>query len=208
MLAPASMFSKIAETGIRVPLRTHAPLTLPGTRSTAGHLDQSKSGILHVSLKQLNTTFDALVITDQNLRYQQNSQTGFRATTSNKSWRRTSSLCARWDRFADVKFQTRFSFRLLSFTEDPPFGVLERIKIPCDTLTTGETLSQLHSPVLVPAAAFVRKHGNALQYIADSGSSFSAREILVLTRKSSVLTVKSGQILERGRMCFWSKLAI
>ena len=30
LLAPASMFSKIAETGIRVPLRTQAPLTLPG----------------------------------------------------------------------------------------------------------------------------------------------------------------------------------
>ena len=31
-------------TGMRVPRRTHAPLTLPGTLSTAGHCDQS-SGI-------------------------------------------------------------------------------------------------------------------------------------------------------------------
>jgi hypothetical protein len=41
MLAPAAIFSKIAETGILVPLSTHAPLTLPGTLSTAGHCDQS-----------------------------------------------------------------------------------------------------------------------------------------------------------------------
>src|ERR1700690_610544 len=41
-LAPASRFSKIADTGIRVPFNTHAPLTLPGTLSTAGHCDQSR----------------------------------------------------------------------------------------------------------------------------------------------------------------------
>jgi len=35
----------MAETGIRVPLRTHAPLSLPGTLSTAGHCDQSMSAI-------------------------------------------------------------------------------------------------------------------------------------------------------------------
>jgi len=58
---------------------------------------------------------------------------------------------------------TNASFRILSVTEDPLFGLLERIKIPVDTLTTGETLSQLHSPILVPAAVFVCKHGNALR---------------------------------------------
>src|SRR5438552_9413875 len=42
MLAPASIFSKIAATGIRVPLSTHAPLILPGMLSTAGHCDQSR----------------------------------------------------------------------------------------------------------------------------------------------------------------------
>src|SRR3984885_5031873 len=41
-LAPASRFSKMADTGIRVPFKTHAPLTLPGTLSTAGHCDQSR----------------------------------------------------------------------------------------------------------------------------------------------------------------------
>jgi hypothetical protein len=35
-------FSKIAETGTRVPRNTHAPLTLPGMLSTAGHCDQSR----------------------------------------------------------------------------------------------------------------------------------------------------------------------
>src|SRR6202042_472480 len=34
-------FSKIAATGTRVPRNTHAPLTLPGVLSTAGHCDQS-----------------------------------------------------------------------------------------------------------------------------------------------------------------------
>src|ERR1700690_220015 len=44
-LAPASRFSKMADTGMRVPFSTHAPLTLPGTLSTAGHCDQSRDGI-------------------------------------------------------------------------------------------------------------------------------------------------------------------
>src|SRR5450631_1278545 len=35
-------FSKIAATGTRVPLNTHAPLRLPGMLSTAGHCDQSR----------------------------------------------------------------------------------------------------------------------------------------------------------------------
>jgi len=30
ILAPASRFSKMTDTGIRVPFNTHAPLTLPG----------------------------------------------------------------------------------------------------------------------------------------------------------------------------------
>ena len=37
MVAPASRFSNTAETGIRVSLNTHAPPSLPGTLSTAGH---------------------------------------------------------------------------------------------------------------------------------------------------------------------------
>src|ERR1700731_2243553 len=44
-LAPASRFSKMADTGIRVPFNTHAPLTLPGTLSTAEHRDQSRPAI-------------------------------------------------------------------------------------------------------------------------------------------------------------------
>src|SRR5205809_1299018 len=40
-VAPPSRFSKSACTGTRVPLNTKAPLTLPGTRSTAVHIVQS-----------------------------------------------------------------------------------------------------------------------------------------------------------------------
>src|SRR6266478_330985 len=40
-VAPPSRFSKSACTGTRVPLNTQAPLTLPGTRSTAAHFVQS-----------------------------------------------------------------------------------------------------------------------------------------------------------------------
>src|SRR5580658_9412082 len=50
MLAPASRFSKMADTGIRVPFRTHAPLTLPGMLSTAGHCDQSRLFAMFVAL--------------------------------------------------------------------------------------------------------------------------------------------------------------
>jgi hypothetical protein len=39
MLAPASGFSKIPDTGIRVPFKTRRRLTLPGTLSTAGHCE-------------------------------------------------------------------------------------------------------------------------------------------------------------------------
>jgi hypothetical protein len=35
----------MAATGIRVPFNTHAPLTLPGTLSTAEHCDQSRLAI-------------------------------------------------------------------------------------------------------------------------------------------------------------------
>ena len=40
-VAPPSRFSNRARTGTRVPVNTHAPLTLPGTRSTAEHFVQS-----------------------------------------------------------------------------------------------------------------------------------------------------------------------
>src|SRR5712675_380368 len=43
MLSPSSRFSKIVATGRRVPRKTHAPLTFPGTLSTAAHFDQSSA---------------------------------------------------------------------------------------------------------------------------------------------------------------------
>src|SRR5712671_4754357 len=43
-------FSKIAETGTRVPRKTQAPLTFPGMLSTAGHCDQSRLAISHLLL--------------------------------------------------------------------------------------------------------------------------------------------------------------
>src|SRR5260370_17576867 len=43
MLIPSSRFSKIVATGGRVPGKTHAPLTFPGTLSTAEHFDQSSA---------------------------------------------------------------------------------------------------------------------------------------------------------------------
>src|SRR6266567_3736115 len=45
MLAPASRFWKTMATGIRVSLKTHAPLTFPGMLSTAGHCDQSSAAM-------------------------------------------------------------------------------------------------------------------------------------------------------------------
>ena len=45
MLMPASRFSNKVFTGVRVPLSTQAPLTFPGTLSTAGHCDQSSEFI-------------------------------------------------------------------------------------------------------------------------------------------------------------------
>src|SRR5580693_5788245 len=49
ILAPASRFSNTEETGIRVSRNTHAPLSLPGTRSTAGHCDQSSAAMTSLS---------------------------------------------------------------------------------------------------------------------------------------------------------------
>lgn len=52
MSDPHSRFSKIVATGIRVSLNTHAPLSLPGTLSTAGHCDQSRTVIVSASSLQ------------------------------------------------------------------------------------------------------------------------------------------------------------
>src|ERR1700737_3109136 len=46
IVAPASRFSNTRETGMRVSLNTHAPLTFPGMLSTAGHWDQSRLAII------------------------------------------------------------------------------------------------------------------------------------------------------------------
>src|SRR5713101_3348597 len=43
MLMPSSRFSKMVATGSRVPRKTHAPLTFPGTPTTAAHFDQSSA---------------------------------------------------------------------------------------------------------------------------------------------------------------------
>src|ERR1035438_4819295 len=48
--APTSRLSKTTETGVRVSRNTHAPLTLPGMLSTAGHWDQSRFAMLLPSL--------------------------------------------------------------------------------------------------------------------------------------------------------------
>src|SRR6202030_3210397 len=45
MVIPSSRFSNTAATGIRVPRNTHAPLSLPGTLSTAEHSDQSRTAM-------------------------------------------------------------------------------------------------------------------------------------------------------------------
>src|SRR5207245_11778092 len=55
MLAPAFRFSKMTETGMRVPLSTHAPLTLPGMLSTAGHCDQSSAATEGFSFRSFYT---------------------------------------------------------------------------------------------------------------------------------------------------------
>src|SRR5277367_2512896 len=49
MLAPDSKFSNTIDTGIRVSRNTQAPLTLPGTLSTAGHCDQSRAAMAFTS---------------------------------------------------------------------------------------------------------------------------------------------------------------
>src|SRR5947208_567595 len=48
MVIPSSRFSNTAETGIRVPRNTHAPLIFPGTLSTAEHFDQSRADITFI----------------------------------------------------------------------------------------------------------------------------------------------------------------
>src|ERR1700730_17726029 len=68
-LAPASRFSKMADTGIRVPFKTHAPLTLPGMLSTAGHFDQSRLAI-----------FASLLLDYRSLRFQSTEKPGSEAT--------------------------------------------------------------------------------------------------------------------------------
>jgi hypothetical protein len=50
IVAPASRFSKTVFAGILVPRKSHAPLTLPGMLSTAGHWDQSRVAILFAFL--------------------------------------------------------------------------------------------------------------------------------------------------------------
>jgi hypothetical protein len=50
--APSPRFSKRALTGTRVPLKTQAPLIFPGSRSTAGHCDQSD-----IQQEYVNNTF-------------------------------------------------------------------------------------------------------------------------------------------------------
>src|SRR6266480_980441 len=48
MVMPSSNPAKTVATGIRVPRNTHAPLTFPGTLSTAGHCDQSSAAIVNL----------------------------------------------------------------------------------------------------------------------------------------------------------------
>src|SRR5712691_317115 len=55
MLAPASTFWKTMATGIRVPLKTQAPLTFPGMLSTAGHCDQSSAATEGFSFRSFYT---------------------------------------------------------------------------------------------------------------------------------------------------------
>src|SRR5665213_1431241 len=50
---PASRFEKTVCTGMRVPLKTQAPLTLPGILSTALHCDQSRFAIAQTPLPRL-----------------------------------------------------------------------------------------------------------------------------------------------------------
>src|SRR5271169_2489430 len=59
MSEPASKFSKTVATGIRVSLKTQAPLTLPGTLSTAGHCDQSRGAIVLRSFFH-DTAYDSM----------------------------------------------------------------------------------------------------------------------------------------------------
>lgn len=53
MVAPASRFSNTADTGMRLSLNTHTPLSLHGTLSTAGHCDQSRVAMLLLSFHRI-----------------------------------------------------------------------------------------------------------------------------------------------------------
>src|SRR6266566_1877692 len=74
MLAPASRFSKTADTGILVSRNTHAPLSLPGTLSTAGHCDQSRAAIVNLLFVILAQSparrFDGVTGTEEGYREQ------------------------------------------------------------------------------------------------------------------------------------------
>lgn len=58
ILEPYSRFSKMTAMGIRVPRNTHAPLSLPGTLSTAGHCDQSSVAAIPNSFLPLSSVED------------------------------------------------------------------------------------------------------------------------------------------------------
>src|SRR6266481_6249182 len=75
-LAPASRFSKMADTGILVPFRTHAPLTLPGMLSTAEHCDQSRVAI--------PSSLHSIVVLDHN------------AQSNDHRWRQSLNALAAW----------------------------------------------------------------------------------------------------------------
>ena len=49
-VAPSARLPKRADTGSRVSLNTQAPLTLPGTLSTAEHFPQSRHAVTSLSI--------------------------------------------------------------------------------------------------------------------------------------------------------------
>src|SRR5438093_451163 len=66
--APLSRFSKSAFTDTRVPLNSHAPLTFPGVRSTAGHWLQSS---MADSTARVRATLRIQLRARNNLRYKE-----------------------------------------------------------------------------------------------------------------------------------------
>src|ERR1019366_2725794 len=64
---PASKFSNTVATGIRVSLNTHAPLTLPGMLSTAGHWDQSRGVMFSSSFHRSLLLRMGVVVTQFNV---------------------------------------------------------------------------------------------------------------------------------------------